>query len=66
MNDLHLNTHCHFVPVSQSLSQIVCVKLSLPYPIFTENKAELNGLLFDLGLRLCDVGAATAEGVCQN
>ena len=32
----------------------------------TQHEAELDGLLFDMGVRLCDVGAAAAEGVRQN
>lgn len=39
--------------------------LILPPPL-TEHKAELDGLLFDVGVGLGDVGAAPAEGVCQN
>lgn len=38
-----------------------------PRPLsFTEYKAELDGLLFDVRVGLGDVRAATAEGVCQN
>lgn len=44
----------------------VCMNpLILPPPL-TEHKAELDGLLFDVGVGLGDVGAAPAEGVCQN
>lgn len=39
--------------------------LILPPPL-TEHKAELDGLLFDVGVGLGDVRAAPAEGVCQN
>lgn len=58
MNDLHL----FIVPVT---NQCVCES---PHPVsqFTQHKAELDGLLFDMGVRLCDVGAAAAERVCQN
>lgn len=35
-------------------------------PEFTQHKAKLDGLLFDVSIGLCNVGAAAAEGVCQN
>lgn len=38
-----------------------------PYlPPFTQYEAELDGLLFHMGVGLGNVGAAPAEGVCQD
>lgn len=40
MNTLHLFTHCFSLAVSQSLSQIIYVKPSLPYPIIYPEQSQ--------------------------
>lgn len=70
LSDNNISVREEWPPFIQSLfvcSGYMCLRAtSRPPTPFTQHKAELDGLLFDMGVRLCDVGAAAAEGVCQN